>query len=64
MALRRRSGYATHDVGVTYEHRQYRVDVGITNLFNKGYATYQQSLANTFSYEEGRSFNVTLSVRF
>jgi hemoglobin/transferrin/lactoferrin receptor protein len=62
--LRRRSGYAIHDVGLTYEHRQYRVDAGITNLFNKGYATYQQSLAETFSYEEGRSFNITVSARF
>ncbi|MDY0071638.1 MAG: TonB-dependent hemoglobin/transferrin/lactoferrin family receptor [Thauera sp.] len=62
--LRRRSGYATHDIGVSFEQRQYRVDVGVTNLFNKGYATYQQSLANTFSYEEGRSVNVTLSARF
>ncbi|CAM5282991.1 Hemin receptor [Rhodanobacter lindaniclasticus] len=62
--LRRRSGYAVHDIGVTYQRRQYRVDVGITNLFNKGYATYQQSLADTFSYEQGRSVNVTLSARF
>ncbi|RMH94902.1 TonB-dependent hemoglobin/transferrin/lactoferrin family receptor [Lysobacter pythonis] len=62
--LRRRSGYATHDVGVGYEHRRYRVDVGVTNLFDKEYATYQQSMANTFSYEEGRSVNVTLGTRF
>eukprot|EP00887_Chlorella_sp_A99_P004401 scaffold39.g4401.t1 len=62
--LRRRSGYATHDIGVSYEQRRYRVDVGITNLFNKGYATYQQSLADTFAYEEGRSVNITLSARF
>jgi len=62
--LRRRSGYAIHDLGLTYERRQYRVDAGITNLFNKAYATYQQTLAETFSYEEGRSFNLTLSLRF
>ncbi|QRF90593.1 TonB-dependent receptor [Alcaligenes faecalis] len=62
--LRQRSGYATHDIGVSYEQSRYRIDVGITNLFDKGYATYQQSLADTFSYEQGRSFNVTLSARF
>jgi hemoglobin/transferrin/lactoferrin receptor protein len=62
--LRRRSGYATHDISVSYEHHQYRVDLGVTNLFNKGYATYQQSKADTFSFEEGRSVNLTLSARF
>jgi hemoglobin/transferrin/lactoferrin receptor protein len=62
--LRQRSGYAVHDIGGSYRHRQYRVDLGVTNLFDKAYATYQQSLADTFSYEEGRSVNVTFSARF
>lgn len=62
--LRRRGGYATHDVGVTYEKNQFRADFGITNLFDKGYATYQQTQANTYTYEEGRSFNLTLSAKF
>ncbi|WP_129243616.1 TonB-dependent hemoglobin/transferrin/lactoferrin family receptor [Achromobacter veterisilvae] len=62
--LRRRSGYAVHDIGLSYQQRQYRIDVGITNLFDKPYATYQQSMAETFTYELGRSVNVTLSARF
>ncbi|PRB81554.1 TonB-dependent receptor [Pseudomonas sp. MYb185] len=62
--LRQRAGYGLHDIGVAYETRQYRVDLGVSNLFDKAYATYQQSQANTFSYEEGRSVNLTLSMRF
>ena len=62
--LRQRAGYGLHDIGVAYETRQYRVDLGVSNLFDKAYTTYQQSQANTFSYEEGRSVNLTLSTRF
>lgn len=62
--LRRRDGYALHDIGLTWERDPYRVDLGVTNLFDQAYATYQQTQANTFSYEEGRSVNLTLSSRF
>jgi hemoglobin/transferrin/lactoferrin receptor protein len=62
--LRRRKGYVIHDIGGSYEYKQYRVDLGVSNLFDKVYSTYQQSLANTFTYEEGRSVNLALSARF
>lgn len=61
---RRRDGYGLHDVGVTYDQEWYRVDLSVTNLFDKAYATYQQSQVTTYNYEEGRSVNLTLSARF
>lgn len=63
-ALRRRDGYAIHDVGVSYDRDWYRVDLGVTNLFDRAYVTYQQSQAETYAYEEGRSVNVTFTARF
>ncbi|WP_236784024.1 TonB-dependent hemoglobin/transferrin/lactoferrin family receptor [Azospirillum humicireducens] len=63
-ALRQRDGYGLHDIGVTYNRNWYRVDLGVTNLFDKAYATYQQSQTTTYTYEEGRSVNLTLSARF
>ncbi|WP_238475031.1 TonB-dependent hemoglobin/transferrin/lactoferrin family receptor [Azospirillum cavernae] len=63
-ALRRRDAYVTHDVGVAYDRDWYRVDLGVTNLFDKAYVTYQQSQADTYSYEEGRSVNMTFTARF
>lgn len=63
-ALRRRDAYTLHDIGVAYDRDWYRVDLGVTNLFDKGYVTYQQSQAETYGYEEGRSVNVTLTARF
>ena len=62
--LGRRKGYVIHDIGAAYEYKQYRVDLGVSNLFDKVYSTYQQSLANTFTYEEGRSVNLALTARF
>lgn len=62
--LWRRKGCVIHDIGAAFEYRQYRADLGVSNLFDKAYSTYQQSLANTFTYEEGRSVNLTLSARF
>jgi hemoglobin/transferrin/lactoferrin receptor protein len=61
---RRRSGYAVHDIGASYDRDWYRVDFGITNLFDKAYSTYQQSLITSKVYEEGRSVNLTGTVRF
>lgn len=63
-ALRRRDGYAIHDVGVSYDRDWYRVDLGVTNLFGRAYVTYQQSQADTYAYEEGRGVNVTVTARF
>jgi hemoglobin/transferrin/lactoferrin receptor protein len=61
---RRRSGYAVHDIGATYDRDWYRFDVGITNLFDKAYSSYQQSLKTSYVYEEGRSLNLSGTVRF
>jgi len=63
-ALRQRSGYTTHDVGVTFDRAWYRVDLGVSNLLDKAYVTYQATQAETYSYEEGRSINLTLTARF
>lgn len=62
--LRRRDGYSTHDIGTAYYRDWYRVDFGISNLFDKGYAGYHQSLATNYTYEEGRSVNLTFTARF
>lgn len=62
--LRRRDGYGLHDLGVAYDRKWYRVDFSVTNLFDKAYATYQQSQTATYTYEEGRSVNLTLTARF
>lgn len=61
---RRRSGYSVHDIGATYDRDWYRVDVGVTNLFDKAYSTYTQALETSFVYEEGRSVNLTGTLRF
>lgn len=63
-ALRQRDGYGLHDIGVSYDRDWYRLDLGVTNLLDKAYATYQQSQTTTYTYEEGRSVNLTLSARF
>ncbi len=65
--LRRRSGYSVHDVYLrwTPSNSAYRVDAGITNVFNRSYVVYQSSnlyAANT--YQPGRSVMVSLSADF
>lgn len=62
--IRQRDGYAVHDIGTTYNRDWYRIDFGITNLFNKAYVTYGQDQAAYYTYEEGRSFNLTFKARF
>jgi hemoglobin/transferrin/lactoferrin receptor protein len=62
--LRRRDGYGLHDLGVAYDRDWWRADFSVTNLFDKAYATYQQSQTTTYTYEEGRSVNLTLTARF
>ena len=62
--LRRRDGYSVHDIGASYDRDSYRIDFGISNLFDKGYASYHQGLASSYIYEEGRSFNLSLTARF
>lgn len=65
--LRRRPGYTVHDLLLTWQSPQqtYRVDFGVTNLFDKQYLSYQQSLAAAqTAYEMGRSFNLSVSAAF
>lgn len=65
--LRRRNGYAVHDLLLTWHSQKqaYRVDFGITNVFDKQYVSYQQSLAaGQTAYEMGRSVNLSLSATF
>lgn len=61
---RRRSGYAVHDIGASYDRDWYRVDFAVTNIFDKEYMTYGQSLQTSRIYEEGRSFNLNFTARF
>ena len=63
-ANRQRSGFSVHDIGVAYERDWYRFDAGVTNLFDKAYASYHQSLSSNYIYEEGRSVNLSLSAQF
>ena len=61
---RRRDAYATHDIGTSYDRDWYRIDFGISNLFDKAYVTYGQSQTAYYTYEEGRSYNMTFKARF
>lgn len=63
--LRQRPAYSVHDAFVTLtpRHLPFRLDVGVTNLFDKRYALYRNSTVYPDTYEEGRSVRVTLSAR-
>lgn len=64
--LRRRPGYATHDVFASWmpAGQKYKLDLGVTNLFDKRYAAYQSSNTYAYTYQEGRSLKLALSVDF
>jgi hemoglobin/transferrin/lactoferrin receptor protein len=65
--LRRRSGYSVHDLFTTWQspNQVYRVDFGITNMFDKRYLSYQQTQAAAMTaYEMGRSYNLSVSGSF
>ncbi|GLS16713.1 TonB-dependent receptor domain-containing protein [Hydrogenophaga electricum] len=64
--LRRRNGYSLHDVFVsrTFADDRYRVDVGITNLFDKAWVAYQSGNAYANTFQEGRSFKVAFHATF
>jgi len=62
--LRQRPSYAVHDIGASWTKGNARLDIGVSNLFDESYATYQQTQANTYSYEEGRSLNVSFAMSF
>ncbi|MEY4726001.1 MAG: hypothetical protein RLZ36_628 [Pseudomonadota bacterium] len=66
-SLRRRAGYATHDMSVTWmsAKQDYRLDAGIYNLGNKQYVVYQSSNADAVNaYEMGRNYRISLSASF
>lgn len=65
--LRRRPGYALHDAFATWTpagKSKYRVDFGVTNLFDKRYSGYQSSNKFAYTYQEGRSAKVALTANF
>lgn len=62
--LRRRDGYVVQDLGISWDQGWLRLDLGVSNLLDKAYVTYQQAQADTFTYEEGRSVNATATLRF
>lgn len=64
--LRRRPGYATHDIFASWmpSGQKFKFDVGITNLFDKRYSAYQSSNAYAYTYQEGRSLKLALSADF
>ena len=63
---RRRAAYDVHDafVTITPASLPVRLDLGVTNIFDKRYALYKNSTANPNTFEEGRSARVTLTTRF
>lgn len=64
--LRRRAGYAVHDLFLSWTPmaQKVRLDVGVSNLFDKAYAIYQSSNAYANTYQEGRSLKVAVSADF
>lgn len=64
--LRRRPGYGTHDVFASWmpTGQRFKLDVGITNIFDKRYSAYQSSNAYAYTYQEGRSLKLALSAEF
>jgi len=64
--LRRRAGYATHDLFVSWMPAAWKVkiDAGISNLFDKRYVAYQSANAYAYTFQEGRSLKLALSADF
>lgn len=64
--LRRRPAYTTHDIFASWTPagQKFRLDLGVTNLFDKRYSAYQSSNAYAYTYQEGRSLRAAVSVDF
>lgn len=64
--LRRRPGYVVHDLFASWmpAGQKFKLDFGITNLFDKRYSSYQSANAYAYTYQEGRSLRVALSADF
>jgi hemoglobin/transferrin/lactoferrin receptor protein len=64
--LRRRPGYATSDLFVSWtpSGQKFRFDVGVGNIFDHRYAAYMSSAAYAYTYLEGRSLRTSFSMDF
>lgn len=64
--LRRRDGYTTHDLHVGWQaSRKVSVDVGVNNVLDKKYRSYQSSnAAAATAYEMGRNYMLTVTGEF
>lgn len=64
--LRRRPAYDVHDVFVSVSPQSLpvRLDLGLTNIFDKRYALYKNSTANPNTFEVGRSVRATITARY
>ncbi|MBN2700838.1 MAG: TonB-dependent hemoglobin/transferrin/lactoferrin family receptor [Methylohalobius sp. ZOD2] len=63
--LRRRDDYNVHDLFLVWQPiRSLKVDFGVTNLFDQGYAPYFSENNFTKVKEEGRSYKITVGMRF
>lgn len=61
--LRRRSGYAVHDLFVSWmpTGKTWRVDFGVANVLDKAYVIYQSGNAYANTYQTGRSVLLSLN---
>jgi hemoglobin/transferrin/lactoferrin receptor protein len=64
--LRRRGGYAAHDIFIAWKPvgEKYQVNAGVTNLFDKAYMTYQSANIYAQTYQPARSFLLSLNADF
>lgn len=63
--LRRRDGYDLHDIFLVWQPvKNLQIDLGLTNIFDKGYAPYYSENSFTKVEEEGRSFKATVALQF
>ncbi len=64
--LRQRDSYNVHDVFVSWtpNNADWRIDLGVTNIFDNEYIVYKQSTAYIETYEEGRSLRIGLQKSF
>lgn len=66
--LRRRPGYSLHDLSLTWQGgwlgKSTRIDAALTNLTDKRYSPYQSGNAYAYTYQEGRSLRVALTMDF
>ncbi len=64
--IRRRPSYDIHDAFISWSPagQSWKVDFGVTNLFDERYLVYKQSTAYPTTFEQGRSYRIGLGARF